>query len=174
MLFLSLVFASGCLVANQSTEPEYDKRFLNIGVIGDVPNKSFTNVSFEKVEPTALKDTSAKYVAFFITDYYFDELSKEEWKPIFSKIPTPVFFINLDVEAFIYRVDGMTYENAPEAKMHTKGFVSNADGSIQGWGYGNPSTSTNVNDTPESIFHLIFRDIEQFWKTKENLVGHSI
>lgn len=173
ILFLTmtaLLLISGCsanentveseeLIIKDEWKAEYDGQPLSIGVIGEKPNKTYDNITFHTAEPDSLKQE--EFDSYFITDDYFTELSKEDWEPVFMNINTPVFFMNLEVQAFIYRMEEMNYEEtSPKATEHTNGFVRTED-HIRSWGYGNPTESTDVNETPDWIFHSIFRDIEE-------------
>ncbi|UFT98337.1 hypothetical protein KO561_14150 [Radiobacillus kanasensis] len=146
------------------SEEIYSGPALRIGVIGEKPKKNFPNVTFTSVESNSLKDPS--YDAYFITNQYFEELSTDDWVPVFSTIQTPVFFVNLNAKSFIYKVEGMTYDPTnpqPESNSHTEGFVHTGDQSKR-FGYGDPTSSTNVEDTPDLIFYKIFKDIGQYVK----------
>lgn len=167
IVITALILVSGCstnentneVIISDGRKVEYNGRPLSIGVIGEKPSKAFDNITFHSAEPVSLE--KEEYDAYFITEHYFEELSQGHWKPVFKNINTPVFFINNNVESFIYRVDGMYYQNSPQATMHTNGFVRNGD-EYQIWGYGTPSGNTDVNDTPEWIFNSIFIDIEKY------------
>ncbi|SDN63309.1 hypothetical protein SAMN04488053_102288 [Alkalicoccus daliensis] len=170
MIFAALHFVSGCASNEDTVESEeliikdewkaaYDGQPLNIGVIGEKPSKTFDNITFHTAEPESLKQE--EFDTYFITEEYFADLSEEDWKPVFLNINTPVFFMNIDVQAFIYRVEEMHYEEAsPKATEHSQGFVRIED-NIRSWGYGDPMESTDVNETPDWIFNSIFRDVEE-------------
>ncbi|MBU8907473.1 hypothetical protein [Desertibacillus haloalkaliphilus] len=176
IMMATLFFISGCSINENTNESDerkapYDGQLLNIGVIGEKPSKSFGNITFHSAEPDSLKQE--EYDAYFITEQYFEDLSHEGWKSVFMSINTPVFFLNIDVQPFIYRTEGMKYEEtSPKATEHTSGFVITED-MIKMWGYGNPMDLTDVNRTPEWIFNSIFRDIEEHLK-HENSINQLI
>ncbi|RSL30375.1 hypothetical protein D7Z54_26410 [Salibacterium salarium] len=165
-LIIAVLLISGCssdekVDINDETNATYDGTALTIGVIGEKLSKNVDNITFDSVEPSALKEEE-DYDAYFITEPYFEELSRDSWVSVFSNSPIPVFFINLDVQAFIYRVEGMGYDDtSPKATEHTKGFVRTGD-TIKSWGYGDPSKATKVDTTPEWIFNEMYRDIENY------------
>ncbi len=165
IMFTALIFISGCSTENSNEviiddewKAEYDGVPLNIGVIGEKPKRTFNNITIHSAEPDSLKQPE-EYDAYFITDQYFGELSQADWKSVLMNIKTPVFFINLDVQAFIYRVEEMNYgDMAPPATEHSNGFVRTGD-TFNMWGY---AESTDVNETSDWIFNSIFRDIEEY------------
>ena len=169
ILIMALFFINGCstniIISNESDErkKKYDGQLLNIGVLGEKPNHNFDNIAFHMTTSDSLKQwEQEKYDAYFVTEPYFKELSRNEWKSVFKNIRIPVFFINLNTEAFIYRAEDMHYnEYSPKALSHTQGFVRTNNG-YKHWEYGRPMESTNVNDTPEWVFHSIFKDIEEY------------
>nr|WP_106779231.1 hypothetical protein [Lysinibacillus timonensis] len=167
LLFFAIaisIFLIGCSVGNDDT---YNGQSLHIGVIGESPNVNFNNITFHHTIPDLLY--KEEYDAYFITEAYFEELSTDEWTSVFDKLHTPVFFINLDVQAFIYRIDGMDYDKtSPKATEHTKGFVRVGD-EFRGWAYGDPSGTTKQSDTPKWIYNAIFRDIEEFLQENESM-----
>lgn len=175
MRFLFLVVTISILLMGCTSEggsgivenvDSYKGQPLNIGVIGEKPKESFDKITFHNTNPDSLNNE--EYDTYFITEEYFEELSTDEWTSVFEKIHTPVFFINLDVQAFIYRVNGMNYdETSPKATENTQGFVRVGD-EIKGWAYGDPSGTTSPNETPKWIYNAIFRDIEEFLHEKES------
>ncbi len=148
-------------IGSYDDEVYYDGSDLNIGVIGEIPDEDFDNVMFYSTDPESLK--VEEFDAYFITAPYFDELSQSEWTPVFSSIHVPVFFMNVDSIDLVFQHEDLSYEQAEAypATEHTTGFVHKDDGML-GWGYGEPSNSTNINDTPDWIYHSIFNDIEEF------------
>lgn len=140
----------------------YSGKPLRIAVVGEIPEVVFDHVTLNQVEAEALKDNPHEYDAFFITDEHFEELAADEWTDTFESMPVPVFFIGLDVQAFIFHENDMDYNtHRYEANSHTQGFVGEKAGG-KSWGYGDPIESTDPDDTPKEIFALIFEDIEEF------------
>lgn len=175
-LFLSFSFITSYVTNPASTgqnaegaaQPPttYSGKPLRIGIIGEKPIYAFDQISFHEVEPDSLKQNSADYDAFFITDRYFEALSTDEWTETFTNIRTPVFFIGLDVQAFIYHTDNSDYGSGThKANSHTQGFVGEGTGGTT-WGYGDPTGSTDPEETPEKLFSLIFHDIEAYQSSK--------
>lgn len=135
---------------------------LRIAVVGEIPEVASKQVTFKKVEATALKNSPQEYDAFFVTDVHFEELASDVWTDTFKRIPVPVFFIGLDVQAFIFTERDMDYKSQSyEANSHTQGFVGEAAGGMS-WEYGDPIESTDPADAPKEIFKLIFEDVEEF------------
>lgn len=140
----------------------YSGEPLRIAVIGEIPMVASEQVTFKEVEAAALKNNPQEYDAFFVTDVHFEELASDEWTDTFKRIPVPVFFIGLDVQAFIFTERDMDYKSQGyEANSHTQGFIGEAAGGMS-WGYGDPIESTDPADAPKEIFKLIFEDVEEF------------
>ncbi|WP_077588999.1 hypothetical protein [Planococcus lenghuensis] len=156
----------GMPVPEEPTGEIYDGSRLHIGVIGDMPAWSFSDVGFRSVTSDELRDNPKQYDAFFISAGYFDELSRNEWTEVFRNVETPVFFLNLDSAPEVFFTDGTDYGEAiSEAVGNTVGFVTagGESGDIeQSWAYGNPTPSTDPNDVPEPVYHAIFHDIEDY------------
>ena len=135
---------------------------LDIGIIGKMPKDSFENVTFHQTDPESLK--KGEYDAYFVTDEYFQELSEDRWVAVFLELHKPVFFLNANLEPFIFRVKHMEYDDGyPKATMNTEGFVKLKDkDSFKKWGYGEPSESTDIDDVPKWIFNEIFKDINDY------------
>lgn len=151
-------------VADSIKKP-YNGKKLNIGVIGSL-NREFKNVTLHKEIPVSLRDKRTPYDAFFITEEFFNELSKDKWSPVFAASNTPVFFIASEYDPFLFKMDGMDYSAfSPSATEAVSGFALDPDAddqAMQGWGYGKPGQSKEK--LPDWIFYSMFRDIESYAK----------
>ncbi|TWT13174.1 hypothetical protein [Planomicrobium sp. CPCC 101079] len=159
---------NGGIVDTMGEQKEvYSGKPLHIAVIGEIPIVTSGQVTFNQVESEALKNNLQAYDAFFVTDEHFEELATDEWTDTFERMPVPVFFIGLDVQAFIFHENDLDYKSHKyEANSHTQGFVGEKAGG-KSWEYGDPIESTNPGDTPKEIFALIFEDIEEFQTNKK-------
>ncbi len=145
----------------------YTGKPLRIAIIGEMPKVTSDRVTFKQVETAALQNNPQEYDAFFVTEEYFEELSSDLWTNTFENIPVPIFFIGLDVQAFVYYKEDMDYNaDRYEATSHTQGFVREKT-SRKSWGYGDPLKSTDPADTPKEIFALIFKGIEEFQASRQ-------
>jgi len=172
-IFLLLVACNDDKNVNQdqrnNTESEHSISELDIGVIGKTPENTFEKVTFSQVDPESLK--KAEYDAYFVTDKYFQELSQDKWVSVFSDLYKPVFFLNSNIEPFIFRVEHMQYDDGyPKATMNTGGFVKLKDqDGYKKWGYGDPDESTDVDHVSEWIFKEMFQDITDYLNDNQSL-----
>ncbi|RXJ04266.1 hypothetical protein DS745_02460 [Anaerobacillus alkaliphilus] len=164
-IVLSLLL-SGCYfnVEETDTKPSvYSGRTLDIGIIGELPNQSFDRVTFHKIKPASLE--LEEFDAYFITRDYFSEVSQEKWAPVFSSIGVPVFFIDSDIQDFVYRKENYSYadlERFPSFE-HTTGFLVKEDNILK-TGYGTRTEAdTFETETPAWIYDLIFKHIEEYY-----------
>ena len=143
----------------------YSGKDLKIGVIGKLPKKNFANVELVKAEPEELKQP--KLDAYFITPEYFQWLSQEGWKPTFKEMKTPVFFLNTRKDPLIFKSEHMDYSSSNlESTSHTSGFGKKPNGEEISWSFGDsPQAKSGKTETPESIYHSLFRTIEEYWET---------
>ncbi|GEL07115.1 hypothetical protein [Salisediminibacterium halotolerans] len=167
---LIFIFVAGCSNDNNESNASYDGEHLDIGLFGDTPG----DVSNEKVTFHSTDDLEnlfqQDYEAFFVTDQYFEEFSTEEWAPFIEELDVPVFFLNLDEPTFIFTEENYEYgDHDFESSTHAEGIVVGDDGETAlSWGYGDGARldTTNPRDIPNWVFDSIYKDIEEYKKSR--------
>lgn len=152
------------------TNSAYDGADLEIAIIGELPSSKFQNITFDAVNPESLVNNPKHYDAYFVTERYFEELATDEWTRTFKNMQVPVFFLGLDVQAFIFFEDNMDYnDQASPATSQVQGFVQvtdNGEETMKTWDIGDSASSTELADIADKTYIILFNEIEKFYKVQ--------
>lgn len=160
MLFMLCVLP-GC-TSDVIDTPEYEGKYLVIGVIGEPPEIREKNVSFKKMTFSQLVELQSPYNfdAVFITKENLPEAADQEYAKIYKTSGIPFFFIESKKSYLPFTYEEMSYDEVPDISSDTyaTGYFQYGE-KFQYWGYGLYNDKL-INSNIEDVYTRIFATIE--------------